>query len=579
MIPDPSLSEYTGLREAHHSDRTLVLSAHRMNDGTPVMLKMVAPGCGDPGAARSLRWEYELLLLARGEAVVGTNRLIQSPSGPVLELEDLGEITLANAPALAAEQVLQIGIELATVLTRIHRLGVLHRDIHPENIAYSKATGRVTLLDFDAAARVEGRTQRSAEAGLGGAFGYWAPEQTGRINLPVDQRTDLYSLGAVLYRLLTGTAPGATDDALSAVHAALAIVPTPAHTLRPEVPATVSKIVARLLAKVPEDRYQSAAGLAFDLTRARDDLRLTRRVSDFPLGSRDVSEVFSPSRRLYGRADALAALAGTLSSGAASGNGTVVTITGPPGVGKSALVAEAARLIAAGGGAIAGGRYDQTAPSPMSGIVEALHAAIRAALTLPERELAVVRARVLDAVEESGPAFLDLVPKLKLLVPALPPVPELPPAEARNRTLAGLDALARALHTPSRRLVLFLDDLQWADAPSLELLERLLLTPEGRPTLMLAWRDAELSEGHPLTAVLARLPAESVRALQLGPLGVAEVTELVADTLSCPPSRAAELAEPLATKSAGNPYFVLQLLEALHERGGLRFDADQRGWT
>lgn len=577
MIPDASLAEYTGLREAHHSDRTRVLHAHRRSDGTPVVLKMLAPGCGDPGVTRSLRWEYELLQVVRGEGVVGATRLIASPSGPILELEDLGGVTLATLPPLGVEPVIHVGIQLAGVLTRIHRLGVLHRDIHPKNIAFSADKGHVTLLDFDASARMEGRVLRSAEAGPGGAFGYWAPEQTGRIGVPVDARTDLFSLGAVLYRLLTGVAPGATDDALGAVHAALAVVPAAAHTVRPDVPPTLSRIVARLLAKVPEDRYQSAAGLMFDLTHARDDLRLTGRVSDFGLGARDVSEVFSPSRRLYGRAEALATLDRAFTT--AAEGGPVLTITGPPGVGKSALVAEAARQLAAGGGSIAEGRYDQTSPSPMSGVVEALHAAIRAALTLPERELVAVRARVTDAVEESGPAFLELVPKLKLLVPSLPPVPELPPAEARNRTLAGLDALVRALHTPSRRLVVFLDDLQWADPPSVELLERLLLTPAGRPTLLLAWRDAEVGPDHPLTAIFARLPPDAVQALRLGPLGITEVTELVADTLSCPRARAIELAAPLAAKSAGSPYFVLQLLESLHERGGLRFDAEHRGWT
>ncbi len=460
MTDDPGLSEYTGFRELHHSERTRVLGAHRRADGAPVVLKMVAPGCGDPTAARILRWEYDVLQVVRGEGVVVASRLLQPSSGPILEMEDVGSLTLAEGPALPVEQVVLVGLQLAVVLTRIHRLGVLHRDIHPKNIAFAATTGRVTLLDFDAAARVEGRILRGADSGLGGAFGYWAPEQTGRIPIPVDQRTDLYSLGAVLYRLLTGSAPGSTEESLSAVHAALAVVPPAAHTQRPEIPVTLSRIVARLLAKVPEDRYQSAAGLSFDLTRARDELRLTSRISDFPLGTKDVSEVFSPSRRLFGREEALTTLRRAFGGMLRSGNGTIVTITGPPGVGKSALIAEGARELATSGGWIAAGRYDQTSPAPLSGFVEALHAAIRATLALPEHELAAVRIRVHDAVAEAGPAFLELVPKLKLLIPTLPAVPELPPAEAKNRTLAALDSFTRALHHPGRRLVLFLDDLQ-----------------------------------------------------------------------------------------------------------------------
>lgn len=578
VIAPPKLHDYAGFREKHHSDRTLVLSARRVIDGEPVVLKMVAPGCGDPAAARSLRWEYEVLQLVRGAGVPAARRLIETPTGPVVELEDLGD-TLADARPLGVDQVLQLGIELANVLTRVHRAGVLHRDIHPKNIVFSKAHARYSLVDFGAAARVEGRIHKSADAGLGGAFGYWAPEQTGRFSRPLDHRTDLFSLGAVLFRQLCGAAPGATDDVLSAVHAALAVVPPPVQTLTPDVPATVSRIVARLLAKVPEDRYQSAAGLASDLTRARDEFRLSRRVSDFPLGSLDVSEVFAPSRRLQGRSNAIAVLGKALAAEGPGPGPPVVTVTGPTGVGKSALVAEGARVLAATGASIAIGRYDEQSSRPLMGIIEALHAAIRLALALPDRELAQVRERACVAVAECGPAFVDMVPKLRLLVPEVPAVPELPPAEARNRTLAGLDALARSLHTPARRLVLFLDDLHWADAPSIELLDRLLLNPEGRPTLILAWRDADDGAGGPLVQAFARLPPETLHAVHLGPLGVAEITELVAETLSCPPTRAAELAGPLTAKSGGNPYFVVQLLESLHERGGLRFDPTARGWT
>ncbi|HND30582.1 MAG TPA: AAA family ATPase, partial [Myxococcota bacterium] len=494
-------------------------------------------------------------------------------------LEDLGPLTLEQLPEQPVGRVLHIAIQLATILGHVHAKGVLHRDLHPGNVAWDTDSERVTLLDFGAAARVERHSARGTAAGLGGAFGYWAPEQTGKWTNPIDRRTDLYALGGILYRVATGAAPGPEHDLLAAIHAALAVVPLPADQVRPSIPRPLARLISRLLCKIPDDRYQGANGLLADLLRMRDELRLTGRITDFELGTKDVPEILTLPRRLFGRDEALDQVQVALANEGNPELSPIIAISGPPGIGKSALVAEVARRVAAAGGSLVQGKFDQSSPSPLHGFTHPIGEAVRAVLSLPEAELHRVRESVRAAVQEAGPEFLDLVPRLRPLVPELTPVASLPPAEARNRTLAALEGLFRALRPAGRQVILFLDDLQWADATSLDLLERILLSPGVRPPILLGWRSTEVGPQHPLAQLLARVPPGRLLSVQLAPLNVPEISALLTRSLACKLEEVSRLAAILAAKSGGNPYFLLQLLETLDERELLRFAPEEQRWV
>ena len=438
VASEPTLPEHTGVVEVQRTTRTLILRARRRADQLPVVLKSVAPGCNDPTAGRRLSDEFSILRDLNFDGVVRAHRLLATPQGPVLEMEDLGQTTLQDQTTpLPIDRILEVGVALTTALVKVHAAGVLHLDVSPTNIAIDPATGRVTLLDFSAGRRVEGRAARpAADGALGGTLGYWAPEQTGRLAVSVDRRTDLFSVGAVLYRLLVGVAPGPTDDMLRAVHAALALVPPAPSLLRAEVPEAISQIMMKLLEKVADDRYRGAHGVLHDLLRSRAALAANGTVSVFALGEQDVPEVFTPSRRLYGRDAPLAALQSWLVDAATSASHAAIAIVGPSGVGKSALVAEAARRFSIRGAQVASGQADHARGRPLAVLLEALTAAIRARLGLPEATLAQIRARARAAVSEAGPAVLDIVPGLQALAGELAPVADLAPAEALNRTAA-----------------------------------------------------------------------------------------------------------------------------------------------
>ena len=574
------LPDYDNVVEIYRSPSSLVLRAERLEDRKPVVLKGLAPECSDPLARRRLTDEFAILRSLELPGVVRAERWITSAHGPMVELEDLGRATLATlAEPLPVERVLDVALQLTTTLAAVHQRGVLHLDLSPSNVAFDPTSGRVTLLDFGSAVRIAGRVALAAGGGeRGGTPGYWAPEQTGRMGGAVDRRTDFFALGGLIYRALVGVAPGPTDDLLAAVHAAVALVPASPGSLRERV-GGVSAIVMKLLAKAPEDRYQGAIGLRTDLELARAQHLASGESPLFELAQSDTPEVYTPSRRLYGRQTALSELNAAFLRSRSGAKGGAVALTGPGGAGKSRLATEFGSGPALRDADLVSGKADQAGASPLAVVAGALGAAVRARMALPEQILSAMRRRVVAAVEDAGPQILDLVPGLAALSGPLQAVRDLPPAETLNRTSAALEALFFALEDAKHPLVLFLDDLQWADDASLQVIERLLLRPAGRPMLILAWRDAEVGPDHPVALLRARHPADSLHEIPVSPLGPADITTFVHDSLRCPLERAARLAAVICEKSGGNPYFATQVLDALVERGLVYLDGQANAWT
>jgi PAS domain S-box-containing protein len=534
--------------------QTLVVRATAA-DGRPVVLKTVK------GATPSLRqlatWQHEadvmrLLEVPGADLTVWEHR-------PTLVMDDLGGTPLRQAMAgLDLDARLRLAIAAAEALEAVHARGVVHKDVSPDNLLVLP-DGSVRAIDFGLSSLLAKETVRP-DAEPEGTPAYMAPEQTGRMNRVVDYRSDLYALGATLYELFSGHPPFTAADRLELVHCHLARKPEP--LARPDLAAVVGK----LLAKTAEERYQSAAGLAADLRAC-----LAGGGQAFALGAGDRPARLAIPQSLYGRAAEVAALLAAFDR-VAAGARELLVIGGYSGVGKTSLVHELHRAIAARHGFYAAGKFEQFGRDvPYRAITQAIAELVRQVLTRDDEALARWKAAIAAALGANGRVVTQLVPQVELLVGPQPELPALPPAESQNRFRMVLAAFMRLFATPEHPLVLFLDDLQWADGPSLALLETIATDAAGGALLVIgAYRDNEVPPGHPLLGMLDQVAARgTVQRLALRPLAPEDTERLAADALDTEPEHVRELAQALHAKAAGNPFFTNQLLAAWHQRGWL----------
>jgi predicted ATPase/signal transduction histidine kinase/ActR/RegA family two-component response regulator len=559
------------------SPTTVVYRAEREADRRPVVLKRPADNASTTGALARYRHELEVLQGLRIHGVIQALAVEMVQGVPMLVLEDFGAESLASLhrkQRLRLDQVLVLAPRIADILGELHDRGIVHRDLNPSNILLNPDTGELKLAGFGASLQLATMFAPARSApGLEEASPYMSPEQAGRMDRPVDHRTDLYSLGVTLYELCTGRLPFAVRDALEPAH-------EPAHEVDPEVPEAISDIVTKLMASMPEDRYQTARGSAHDLLECQSQLHFRGKIQRFTLGQADHAERFQIVPRLYGRADereVLLSAFGRVIAGARE----LLLVSGYPGVGKSALVKELAAPIAHGHGYFVEGKFDQYHNVPYSALASAFSALIGQLLTEPEEQLAQWRQALRDALGPNAQVLIDVAPDLALLIGPQPPVPRLAPLETEHRFNLVFQSLLEVLCRSEHPLVVFLDDLQWADAASLRLVKLMMTDLHVHHLLMIgAYRDSEVDAAHPLAVMIDQLLAErlSIGRIALGPLGPDHVCQLLADSLQRGPHDCAELAQLVVAKTAGNPFFVSQFLRTLHEDGLLAFDRALRGW-
>ncbi|HTN90314.1 MAG TPA: AAA family ATPase, partial [Sorangium sp.] len=411
---------------------------------------------------------------------------------------------------------------------------------------------------------------------------YMAPEQTGRMNRWIDERTDLYSLGVTFYEMLTGTSPFQASDPVAWVHCHIAQKPQPPHAVVPSIPPALSAVVLKLLAKAAEERYQSALGLRYDLDACFAQLRASGTIQAFPLAQRDVSDRLQIPQRRYGREREIEALLAALARVLSQGRTELVLVSGYSGIGKSSLVAELHGPVVRERGFFLSGKFDELKRDvPYLALLQAFRGLLQEILYVSEDELERWRRRLREALGPHGRLLTDVLPELDLLIGPQPPVPELPAPEARRRFHATLQRFVAACARKEHPMVLFLDDLQWADAGSLQLLEQLVTHAEAEHLLLLgACRDNEVGPAHPLSLTLAeaRKHGAVVSELVLAPLSAADVGALVAETVHAAAAQVEPLARLVHEKTGGNPFFVLQFLLELHQEGLIAFDGEQGGW-
>ena len=528
----------------------------------------------------SLRNELDSVWAVRPLAV--TEHLGQT----VLVLEDPGGEPLDHLLSAPIEltSFLRVAAGLAAALSGLHKARLIHKDVKPANVLFNSATGEVRLTGFGIASRLPRERQAiKPPEFIAGTLPYMAPEQTGRMNRSVDSRSDLYALGITLYEILTGSLPFTASEPMEWVHCHIARQPMPPQKRRADIPYTISAIIMKLLAKTPEDRYQTAAGVESDLRRCLINLDHTGRIHDFALGNHDRPDYLPISEKLYGREREIETLLASFDRIANGGAPELVLVSGYSGIGKSSVVNELQPMLVPPRGLFASGKFDQHKRDiPYSTMAQAFQSLIRPLLTKSETELGKWRHELRDALDQNGQLIVDLVPELKLIIGDQPPVLEVPVQDAQRRFHLVFRRFIGVFARREHPLALFLDDLQWLDAPTLDLLEDLLTRSELQHLMLIgAYRDNEVDAAHPLMRKLEAIKTAGgkVKEITLAPLAQTHLGRLLADALGCEPERSAPLAQLVQEKTGGNPFFTIQFISSLAEENMLAFSHDAACWS
>ncbi len=569
----------------HENAYSTVYRGKRHSDGAPVVLKILDTKSSSPEQISAFQHEYALLNHLDLDGVVRAYGLEKSQDRWVMVLEDISGDSLDHVVRrrrLSYRECVELALKLVDIVGAVHQRQVIHKDINPSNVIMRGVDGRIQLIDFGVASQLSREdTSFSSPGVLEGSLPYMAPEQTGRMNRPVDYRADFYSLGVTLFELLTGQRPFAVKEPLELIHCHIARTPPSPRDIDPDIPIPLADIVLTLMAKAADDRYQSVQGIRSDLQTCLARLRSGEAIGEFPLARADRPEIFRLPQTLYGREQEADAILRAFERACDDG-ATMLLVSGYSGIGKSALIQEVYRPVTARRGYFAAGKFGQYQNNvPYAALIQAFRALVSQILTESRERVAVWAETLTSALRGNVPVLVEVCPELTLVVgeEESPPI-TLPPMDARNRFHQTVRQFISAFATPEHPLCLFFDDLQWADTDSLKLIEEVMHSAAAAPLCLIgAYRDSEVGETHPLRLTVKELANQGVSAeqLALGPLHQSDVEALIRDTLAVDNAEAGPLATLLVAKTAGNPFFLRVFLRSLHDSGLIKYTAD--GWS
>ncbi|MEH1872013.1 trifunctional serine/threonine-protein kinase/ATP-binding protein/sensor histidine kinase [Nostoc sp.] len=577
--------------ELYNGSRTLVYRGYQKVDSLPVVIKLLKNPYPSFSELLSFRNQYTIAKNLNSPLIVQTYSLEAYQNGYALVMEDFGGISLKEWRVRSGElgvwgsgeflmEFLEIAIALCNTLDILYRERIIHKDIKPANILINPETKEVKLIDFSIASLLPRETQTLINPNvLEGTLAYISPEQTGRMNRGIDYRSDFYSLGVTFYELLTGQLPFVCDEPMELVHCHLAKTPIAVHENNPNLPLVLSEIISKLMAKNGEKRYQSALGIKHDLEICLSQLQSTGNIESFALGERDISDRFIIPDKLYGRETEISTLLEAFER-VSLGATEMMFVAGFSGIGKTAVVNEVHKPIVRQRGYFIKGKYDQFQRNiPFSAFVKAFRDLMGQLLSESDAQLQAWKSKILEVVGDNGQVLIDVIPELERIIGTQPPAIELSGAAAQNRFNLLMQKFVQIFTSIEHPLVMFLDDLQWADSASLKLLQ-LLMIETGHLLILGAYRDNEVSPVHPFILAVDEIVKTGavVNTIVLQALSEPILNQLVADTLNCELLLAQPLTKLIYQKTQGNPFFASQFLKALNDENLIIFDLQSRHW-
>ncbi|MDJ0765003.1 MAG: AAA family ATPase [Myxococcota bacterium] len=588
-----TIANYAILEQVAETKHSIVYRGRKQGNAETAIIKVLNAEDPSPSEVARFKQEYELIQRIDLEGVVKTFGITEHQGRFAIIFEDFDCVTVKQAGqqnAFDLQRFLETAIQISNTLGHLHQQDVVHRDINPQNLLINLTTRQVKIADFGISSILTKESEKVYHPEvIEGTLPYISPEQTGRMNRAVDYRTDLYSLGATLYQLLTDQVPFLADDPLEIIHSHIAVKPVPPAQKNPDIPDVVSDIVMKLMAKTPDERYNSAFGLKADFQECLNQLLKNKTIDRFEPGRFDASPKLNPPQKLYGREKEIAVLLDTFERVSqhdeeTSGSGAceVIMVSGHPGIGKSALIQEIHKSIVAKKGYFISGKYEQIRREvPYSAIIQAFKELTRQLLTETTEMIDQWKKRISQALAKNGKVITDILDDLELIIGPQPDVPVLESKEAQNRLMTFFEKFIRVFATADHPLVIFLDDLQWADTPSLELMQILMTNPDTSDLLLIgSYRDNEVDSTHPLVNMIdfIRKRGVGLNELSLRPLLVADVGHFLNDSLLSNDDKTQPLAQLVHQKTNGNPFFVRQFLQTLVSEGQITFNPE-KGWV
>ncbi|WP_017651913.1 ATP-binding sensor histidine kinase [Fortiea contorta] len=581
------ISGYQISEELYNGSRAIVYRGYRETDSLPVVIKLLKNPYPSFSELVQFRNQYTIAKNLDSSLIIATYSLEPYENGYLLVMEDFGGISLKEyflametLDLTSLQEFLKIAIALCNILDILYRDRILHKDIKPSNILINPETKQIKLIDFSIASLLPRETQTLINPHvLEGTLSYISPEQTGRMNRGIDYRTDFYSLGVTFYEFLTKKLPFPSNDAMELIHCHIAKLAPLVHIINPEIPPVISSIVNKLMAKNTEDRYQSALGIKFDLEKCLTQLLQTGTIESFPIAQRDVSDRFIIPDKLYGRETEIDTLLQAFAR-VSKGTTEMMLVAGFSGIGKTAVVKEIHKPIVRQRGYFIKGKYDQFQRNiPFFAFVQAYRDLMGQLLTESDAQIQKWKNSILEAVGENGQIIIEVIPELERIIGQQAPAPKLSVTADQNRFNLVFQKFTQVFTNQEHPLVIFLDDLQWADSASLKLLQ-LLMRDTKYLFLIGAYRNNEVSPAHPLMLALGEIKKAQgkINTITLAPLNQEQVNQLIADTLKCTEKLALPLSLLVSRKTQGNPFFATQLLKALYQDQLIQFDSKLGCW-
>ncbi|HIK08582.1 MAG TPA: AAA family ATPase [Trichormus sp. M33_DOE_039] len=580
-----SLPNYQILELINDATNTAVYRARKNQDAQIVVIKVLKTEYPELKDIAALKHEYELIKNLDIPGVIQTHGLEKYRNGFAIILENFDGISLNNIiqdTNISLLNFLNIATQITQALGELHQNHIIHKDIKPQNIIVNKDTQKIKIIDFSISSLLlQEKPQLSNPDLLEGTLAYMSPEQTGRMNRSVDYRTDFYSLGITFYEMLTGKLPFNVTDPMELVHCHIARQPVPVNQLVPEIPPIISAIIMKLLSKTAEERYQNAFGIKADLEKCLNQLEQDGYISNFDIAQYDQSSQLQIPEKLYGR-EAEVEILMTAFARINQGNKEFILVAGYSGIGKSALVHEIHKPIIKNRGYFISGKFEQFQRNiPYASLIQAFQGLIQQLLAESELQLADWKEKILEALVPNAQIIIDVIPELELIIGKQPEVTQLASAEAQNRFNLLFQKFINVFAQKEHPLVLFLDDLQWSDLASLKLIQLLATDSDLQYLLIIgSYRDNEVDASHSLMLTLQEIAKTSVniQTINCKPLKITDVCQLIHETLKCELENTKDLATLIYKKTAGNPFFINQLLKFIYQEHLIKFDFITGRW-